>query len=82
MAKPILVGPPKWAENGMQVWIPYGVQVLGRRGDAVRCTVVCAAGYHIHIYNETYNVDKWVHIDSVYIEKNDLHGYDLKLNEI
>lgn len=64
----------KWAEDGMEVWLPWNRE----KGSALRCKVAVAAGHHVRVVNshEKYQVDKWVHLDNLLVPEGDIHGYD------
>jgi hypothetical protein len=50
--------PVAYVDEGNLVWLEWPVG----SGDAVRCTVACAAGYHARVVNEARGIDTWAHI--------------------
>lgn len=69
---PKLVWGVKWAEDGMEVWLPWNRE----KRSALRCTVVCAAGHHARIVNERFDVDTWKRLDDLLVREGDPHAWD------
>lgn len=62
----------KWAEDGMEVWLPWSRE----KGTAIRCKVACAMGDTVRIVNEHYKVDTWKRLDDLMVREGDPHGWD------
>ncbi len=64
---------PRWVDEGMEVLIPWdkanNAPGFDRSGTACRCKVVVAAGHHARVVNAARGVDRWYHIDNLFIEE-------------
>ena len=56
---------PRYVHDGDLVWIPWPTPEKPRQGARVR--VVCAAGNHARVVNETLKVDQWFRVDDLLI---------------
>lgn len=56
---------PAWAEDGMEIWIPWNRE----KGSVLRCLVATAAGNSVRVVNEKYGVNKWMWLDDTYVKK-------------
>lgn len=54
----------KYVNVGDKVIAPWD-----NEGKGIRCTVICAAGYHARVSNEKRGYDKWLHIDDLRVER-------------
>jgi len=72
---------PRWVSEGMKVFAPWALfcppearaQAHEHR-TGVRCTVAVAAGHHARIVNETRGIDRWMHINDLYVAPDDVHA--------
>lgn len=63
---------PRWVEDQMIVLIPFPTATKPRRG--LRCRVVAAAGYHARVVNDSWNIDRWFHINDLRVLEGDPHA--------
>lgn len=58
---------PRYVSDGDLVYIPWPTPEKPRQGARVR--VVCAAGNHARVVNETLGVDRWFRVDDLLVPK-------------
>lgn len=78
MAKRDYYVEPRWAEEGMTVFLPWDTNAnepgVTDTGALLRCKVAVAAGHHVRIVNQAYGVDGWYKLTSLYVPPSDLHA--------
>ena len=64
-------GEPRYLNDGDHVWLPLSRDAATGCVNAVRCRVVCAAGNHARIVNESRGIDRWCRLSSLMVAPDD-----------